>query len=150
MATCAVVGCLIAITFGMVMEKNNGTPNVAMFKHKGYIYRPDWFDRSSKWKGKTYAEAVDFCTSNNQMLCPYETICPFGPGSKAVGVNSGGFGVEKDDNSHGLAWVAINNAPNAWAHVGSKHRCLKYDFIHSGPPAWGVTGEENEEITARR
>ena len=82
--TCAVVGCLIAITFGVTIEKNNEPPNVAMFKHKGYVHTPNWFDRSSKWKGQTYAEAVDFCTSNNQMLCPYETISPSGPGYDAV------------------------------------------------------------------
>ena len=107
MVTCAVVGCLIAITFGMTMEKNNE------HQHEGYYaHRPNWFDRSSKWKGQTYDEAVDFFTSNNQMLCPYKNICPFGPGGKSVGVGSGGFGFE-EDNQYGLVWVAISNAPNA-------------------------------------
>ena len=71
---------------------------------------------------------------------------PLWSGGEAVGVGSGGFGFE-EDNPYGLAWVAINSAPNAWPHVGSKDNCLKYDFIHNGPPMWGVTGEENKEIT---
>ena len=59
--------------------------------------------RSSRWKGQTEAEAVDFCSSSNQMLCDYETIFPFGQGGEAAGVETRGKFVA-EDSRYGLTW----------------------------------------------
>lgn len=145
--TCAAIGSLVAIILGTTMQKKN-LPNIAMIKHKGTIHKPNWFDRP-KWQGQTYAEAVMFCEFNRQRLCDYDAICPFGLGSLPITSPDGAFHEEDDtpSNPRGVTWLPISDAPNSWVHVGPVDRCLKYDYIHSGPPSWGLTGEDNEEIT---
>ena len=92
-----------------MIEKNSELPITSMFKHEGAVDKPIGPVKSSiarssnKRKGQTYAEAVDFCLSNNQMLCDYEIICPFGQGAEAAGVGNGGKFVA-EDNPYGLAW----------------------------------------------
>jgi hypothetical protein len=102
-----------------------------------------WYDRSSGWNGQTYSEAYLFCLNQNQALpCPYEVICPYGEGAPPAG------GYRYPSGS----WVPMKESEqmeddNAWVGVSSDISCSRYDHLHAGPPAWGETGEGNEELT---
>jgi len=102
-----------------------------------------WFDRSTGWKGQTYTDAVNFCIDSAQAQpCHYEAICPLGPGS----IPFDGFQISSE------SWVPIMESEtmsndNAWVSVSPENPCKRYDRLHAAPPAWGLTGEGNEEIT---
>ena len=51
-------------------------------------------------------------------------------------------------SDHGASWAPINEPFNSWVAVGDLQVCVRYE--NSNPddhPIWGVTGEDNEEIT---
>lgn len=104
----------------------------------------EWFDRSTGWMGQTYADAFNFCMDSVQALpCRYEAICPYGSGT----IPFDGFQTTLSE-----AWVPIMMSDsvtndNAWVSVSPQNPCKKYDRVHAAPPAWGLTGEGNEEIT---
>ena len=56
---------------------------VAM-EHK---YDPNWYNRPKGWMGRTYSEAVEFCSKTHEgfALCPREAICPLGEDSEPLG-----------------------------------------------------------------
>lgn len=144
---CTLFTAIVAALFGVAArDAGHGEKNeqslLAYKRHDGGAAmnndEPNWYDRSN-WQGQTYAEAFKFCESKHQRLCTYKTICPFGPGGRATSPQS----VQSN-----LAWVPTQDAPNSWVQVGTNDHCLKYGFIHNGKkPSWGVTGEENEEMT---
>lgn len=48
----------------------------------------------------------------------------------------------------GVSWAPILDEVNEWVQVGSGlEECAPYSGIHEEKPAWGKTGEDNEEIT---
>eukprot|EP00579_Thalassiosira_antarctica_P029645 CAMPEP_0202030230 /NCGR_PEP_ID=MMETSP0905-20130828/64388_1 /ASSEMBLY_ACC=CAM_ASM_000554 /TAXON_ID=420261 /ORGANISM="Thalassiosira antarctica, Strain CCMP982" /LENGTH=1463 /DNA_ID=CAMNT_0048594023 /DNA_START=42 /DNA_END=4433 /DNA_ORIENTATION=- len=113
-------------------------------------YNPKWFNRSAGWNGQTYDEAVDFCVSKDptagSRLCPYEVICPTGPHHIPYG------GMVQDPNG---SWAPMSDSHNDWVQIGptsgssnsNKNMCLSYMNTHLMEPTWGLTGEDNEEIT---
>ena len=110
-------------------------------------YEPVFYDRSTGWTGQTWNEAITFCASrknnfNEQMaLCPFDALCPMGPGSMP-------FQGEKFDFFQ--TWVPINGAQeNEWIQVGSDPdtQCITHSQVVGHQADWGVTGVGNEGIT---
>jgi len=105
--------------------------------------RIQWFDRSTGWKGQTYAAAYNFCMeAANALPCEYSDICPSGQGA----IPDGGFRASSE------SWAPIKESAdleddNAWVSVSAENACTRYDRLHAAPPVWGETGEGNEEIT---
>jgi len=100
-------------------------------------YNPIWFDRETGWKGQTYQEARDFCQKLNDYIpCPFVVYCP-GDGTKVLGGRKDG----------GESWAAVIDANNEWVQVGAGGECNLYSATEGETPAWGLTGENNEEIT---
>lgn len=101
-----------------------------------------WYDRSTGWSGQTYDEAVDFCKSKKNakgkgmMLCEFDAYCPLGLDSTPIGP------YKKD-----MVWAPIANGPNRWIGLSADIRCKEYTAFYSSEPAWGLTGDYNEEIT---
>jgi len=103
-------------------------------------YRPRWYDRSKGWNGHSYIDALTFCAKQDSYIpCPYEAYCPSGPLTTPVG----GFKDEGEDGS----WAPIIDSPNGWVQVSSTNSCMKYGSVHNQPPAWGLSGQDNDEIT---
>lgn len=124
-------------------------------------YEPQSFDRDSGWLGHTYKEAIEFChisTLGKAVLCPYEAICPLGPGSVAAGgVRIDGLWTE-GGVTHKEQWAPIlsltpdelDEKANTWVNIGSVGSCVRYEDSASGReegPQWGLTGEGNHDIT---
>lgn len=128
-------------------------------------WKPTWFDRSSGWDGQTYSEAVAFCQLKgaSYVLCPYEVLCPSGPHSLPYGGTV---------DEPGDSWAPVSDSTNDWVQIGSEASiCLPYTNVNLQPPKvsspasfafpaglcvyltsgaivkWGVTGEENEQMT---
>jgi len=105
-------------------------------------YRPEWHDRERDWLGQTYLEAVEFCAEKEGYeICPFEAICPLGPDTEPLG------GYREDPNG---SWVPTIDSPNDWVQVSAKGAggtCKHYINEHAEAPHWGVTGEDNEDIT---
>ena len=95
---------------------------------------PARFGRSAGWRGRTYAEALAFCGSRpggGHMVCPYDALCPNGPGTEPAGgyaVGGGGDGDHddggddgEDADGDGLAdfsrWMPTLDGPNSWVQV---------------------------------
>ncbi|KAL7531697.1 hypothetical protein ACHAXR_008063 [Thalassiosira sp. AJA248-18] len=106
---------------------------------------PIWYDRTSGWSGQTYNEAVNFCRSltnirgETMMICPYEAYCPLGEGT----IPYGGVKATEPNGS----WAPIINNDNHWVQLGTENMCVPYTAIYPDPPAWGITGQNNEDRT---
>eukprot|EP00571_Detonula_confervacea_P005178 CAMPEP_0172328788 /NCGR_PEP_ID=MMETSP1058-20130122/60533_1 /TAXON_ID=83371 /ORGANISM="Detonula confervacea, Strain CCMP 353" /LENGTH=2032 /DNA_ID=CAMNT_0013045917 /DNA_START=48 /DNA_END=6146 /DNA_ORIENTATION=- len=110
-----------------------------VYKTASETYKPRWFDRTNGWNGRTFTDAFLFCSDfNNYMPCLYEAICPMGPHSMPLA------GYKDEPNG---SWAPLQDASNSWVQLGENASCVQYSHLHPGPPAWGVTGEDNEEIT---
>jgi hypothetical protein len=110
------------------------------------MFQPVWYDRST-WKGQAYLAAYQFCNSQNDKMqpCPYMAICPAGAGNVPLG------GAKKASGGN-VAWVPIKNEPNEWVQVSLSDGkqgeiCQLYSTTHGDAPHWGLTGEDNEELT---
>lgn len=106
------------------------------------MYEPTWFERDT-WSGQTYLEALQFCgqLGEDRGICPYEAICPLGVDSEPLG------GYREEPNG---AWVPISDDENQWVQVSHKFgsACIRYDHEHQeGNPRWGLTGEDDEDLT---
>jgi len=110
-------------------------------------YEPVWYDRSTGWTGRTWNEAISFCSSkknnfNEQMvLCPMDAICPMGSGQMPY------QGTKPDFLQ---TWVPIYAAQeNEWVQIGSDPdtQCMTHEQIFGHQADWGLTGIGNEEIT---
>jgi len=102
-------------------------------------FNPVGYDRSSGWDGQTYRDALLFCASKNSKIpCPYEALCPHGSDGPPVG--------GEKDGVNGV-WVPIMDSANSWLQIGWKDTCMKYIDLKPHPPAWGLTGKDNEGIT---
>lgn len=57
-------------------------------------------------------------------------------------------GAKDGPNEDGM-WAPISDDANAWVHVSSFDSCLTYDYMNKvdESPHWGLSGEDNEEIT---
>ena len=135
------------------MDVDEGSSDVqsgnSMMEAYGYVvekYAPKWFDRSEGWSGKSYADALAFCSIKDSYIpCPYEAYCPLGPGSLPTG---GYDGTEE-------AWAAMIDAPNSWVQIGSYEKndmsnsCMKWNDVpgHDTPPMWGLKGNSDDDIT---
>ena len=101
-------------------------------------FKPVWFGRNQTWSGQTWAEADNFCkTKENSRLCPYEVYCPTGPNHLPYG------GVRPET----VAWAPIIDANNAWVSVSEQNTCVTYTVLNLMNPEWGISGEDNEEMT---
>jgi len=118
----------------------SGTGEVA-FRYEDIAekHRPNWYDRSEGWVGRTYNEAVAFCLNRAQVLCPYEAYCPMADLDSPLG------GVIEDEPNG--SWVATSDVPNSWISVGPEDTCKPYDAVNGEVPEWGITGIANEEVT---
>ena len=101
-------------------------------------YKPVWFSRNQGWTGNTYAAADAFCKSKeNSMLCPYEVYCPTGPNHLPYG------GIRPEST----VWAPISDSKNGWVSVSGQNTCVTYMVMNLNNPLWGLTGEDNEEMT---
>mmetsp|Transcript_12430 Transcript_12430/g.19128 ORF Transcript_12430/g.19128 Transcript_12430/m.19128 type:complete len:834 (+) Transcript_12430:2-2503(+) len=101
------------------------------------LFNPTWFDRETGWKGQTYQESTDFCNKiNGYVPCPHNIYCP-GDGKKVLGGR-------KDE---GESWAAVVDGFNEWVQVGAGGECNLYSANEGESPSWGLTGDNNEEIT---
>jgi hypothetical protein len=104
-------------------------------------YKPVAYDRQSGWGGSTYADAIIFCANQESRIpCPYEAYCPNGEYADPYG------GVS--DNPNG-AWAPMMDAPNSWVQIGKVATCQNYNDMHSHPPLWGLTEEDDSESFTR-
>ena len=102
---------------------------------------PKWFDRSSGWEGTTHQAALQFCASNERVLCPYAAYCPLGPKSP---IPYGGFKTERFGT---LAPAIATGGKNMWIRVGKDEKgdgevCTFVELEAS----WGQD-KSNEEVT---
>ena len=92
-------------------------------------YVPRDFGRSAGWSGTTHAEAVEFCAGvrSDYGLCPYDAICPRGPGAAPRGPGPHWDGPRWDDAD--VQWVPVaaeddgdgdGAGGEAWAQVGRR------------------------------
>lgn len=104
-------------------------------------YRAIWHDRSSGWTGQTYDEAFSFCSKiPGHDLCPYEVYCPLGESGEP-------YGNIMIDEPYG-SWAPVSDDFNEWVRVsGDNNTCALFTSINPGRPNWGLTGEDNEEVT---
>lgn len=109
---------------------------------------PKWYNRDDGWLGRTYDEAVDFCSSiveneSQYRLCPYQEMCPNGPHNLPLPYGDYTF----VDGS----WAPISDTHNNWVQVGVSKTdmlCVTYETFSGGLlPSWGLTGEYDEEFT---
>ena len=108
---------------------------------------PKSFNRDSGYTGQSFHDAVKFCEGiDGYDICPYEAICPEGPGSIPLG-GSRPAGTYTPDEADNGAWVPILNNINEWVQLGLMNSCLAYSHMHPDKPDWGMTGQDNEEIT---
>jgi len=122
---------------GVVMDEQLSV----VYQTVGETYRPKLFDRNQGWKGQTYSEAFAFCVDFDfYMPCPYEAICPLGKGTVPLGGN-------KESNTKGGSWAPILEGHNEWVQLSEDGSCVQWSHLHPGPPPWGETGEDNEELT---
>lgn len=102
-------------------------------------FRVVGYDRDSGWTGQTYGDALEFCAGKNSKIpCPYEAVCPMERMGDPVG------GIVEDENG---AWAPIMDSPNGWVQLGRHDPCARYTDVKPHPPAWGLTGRDNEKIT---
>eukprot|EP00571_Detonula_confervacea_P008023 CAMPEP_0172314916 /NCGR_PEP_ID=MMETSP1058-20130122/23519_1 /TAXON_ID=83371 /ORGANISM="Detonula confervacea, Strain CCMP 353" /LENGTH=807 /DNA_ID=CAMNT_0013028871 /DNA_START=128 /DNA_END=2548 /DNA_ORIENTATION=- len=81
-------------------------------------YKPQWFDRSTGWNGKTYLQALAFCASVESMIiCPSAAICPDGDGGNVYGGYKMASYTNKADTRGGEAWTPIMDSVNNWLQV---------------------------------
>lgn len=100
-------------------------------------YVSSWHDRSGGWKGQSYFEALQFCAKKGSFVpCPYEAICPLGPGKHVVG------GLKST-----TSYAPIVDIPNGWVSVGPQETCMPYNAYNPVPPEWGLSGNGSEEVT---
>jgi len=103
-------------------------------------YHQLWYGRSHGWLGQTYQDAVNFCENTpSGNLCPYEAYCPLADKDTPVG------GVKQEGSN--ASWAPVSDVPNTWISVGEDNTCMLHHAINGGPPQWGLTGVNNEEIT---
>jgi hypothetical protein len=101
--------------------------------------QPIYYNRSHGWDGQTYAQALEFCASRESRVpCPYTAVCPNGKGRPPLG------GVK--ENGAG-SFVPIIDTPNQWVQLSHTRVCELYSSLYGAPPEWGLTGEQNEELT---
>lgn len=112
------------------------TMNMTLLYHKiSASHRPVWYDRSTGWTGRTWDEAISFCTAHdNNIPCPYEVYCP---NEKTL--------LSGIMDTDGVSWAPIMNAHNEWVQVGSGGtECALYSLFHNGQsPTWGEDGSSS-------
>jgi len=110
-------------------------------------YLPQWYGRREGWEGQTYLAAVEFCSTKHDgyLPCPYEAICPFGPGSQPLG----GYKDEPEGT-----WAPMGDRPNTWVSVSHNvgKSCVRFSDLDVSElseegPEWGLTGTESEAFT---
>ena len=83
---------------------------------------------SAGWRGRTYAEALAFCGSRPgglHTVCPYDALCPNGPGTEPAGGYAVGGDTDDEDGADadgdGVAdysrWMPTLDGPNSWVQV---------------------------------
>jgi len=101
-----------------------------------------WFDREDGWDGTTYAQAVEFCGSKeNMVICPSAAICPDGA--------NGPFDFADDGSEEGggsSSWAPILDDFNDWIKIGGDNLCVRWSSLNEKLPGWGLDGDE-ESIT---
>jgi len=139
-----------------VLEGEDSTPSTSAseppmldigqeYQESALAYEPIWYGRSEGWPGQTYNEAIGFCRAQKNslgeqmMVCPYSAYCPLGEG----GVPYGGI---KEEGQRG-SWAPIVNSENNWVGLDNNNKCMEYKSLYPDGPAWGITGEDNEDMT---
>ncbi|KAL7552991.1 hypothetical protein ACHAWF_016232 [Thalassiosira exigua] len=112
-------------------------------------YQPQWYDRENGWEGVTYADAVEYCSSVNQILCPIEAYCPDGNGQLPFGVAAARQSTI-DLSSYSPApidgqesWGPVADDYNEWVKLDTQNVCALYTFMHPNKPNWGTKGAED-------
>lgn len=98
------------------VEEEGISKHDKLFQDLSAAYRPIWFDRSTGWKGQTYQEAIEFCSTYSDYIpCPYNVYCP-----RNKELLSGVMEHE------GESWSAVINMNNEWVQVGTDNPCELY------------------------
>jgi len=114
-------------------NQNQNQPNVQVDAITNAIrtFDPTWYSRMTGWEGITYADAQQFCTTRNRVLCAYEMYCIDGPN----GLPYGGI------RPNGEQWAPVSNGENQYVQVGDQFTCKRYTDLHDKKkPEWGLTG----------
>ena len=90
--------------------------------------RPKWYNRSSGWRGGTFKNAVEFCSSVLRQPCPYTAYCPAGEDKHPLGGT-------KDRQE---LWSPFS--PNEFVSIGLNQTCK-----HEKTPL-GVLGHNETSI----
>ena len=119
--------------FGGIDELDFDLLEVKLTQH----FNPTWFDRETGWRGQTYEESTEFCNKiDGYIPCPHYVYCP-GDGKKVLGGRK----------EEGESWAAVVDGFNEWVQVGAGGECNLYSANEGETPGWGLTGDNNEEIT---
>ena len=112
------------------------------YKQAAQTFTPVQHTREQGWTGQTYLDAVEFCGNHDGLsLCPYAAICPMGPGEEPLG------GYRDEPNGSWIPILESTGEGNEWVNVAEKDTCIQYTGIYPTNPVWGVTGEDNEDMT---
>ncbi|KAK1737323.1 hypothetical protein QTG54_012190 [Skeletonema marinoi] len=119
--------------FGGIDELDFDLLEVKLTQH----FNPTWFDRETGWRGQTYEESTEFCNKiDGYIPCPHYVYCP-ADGKKVLGGRK----------EEGESWAAVVDGFNEWVQVGAGGECNLYSANEGETPGWGLTGDNNEEIT---
>ncbi|KAL7549978.1 hypothetical protein ACHAWF_013235, partial [Thalassiosira exigua] len=107
---------------------------------------PTWYNaQDDGWTGGSHSDAIDFCISKGQQLCPFAAYCPLGH-SSVVLEGSG----HEDANRPSEQWAPTINRPNEWVMIGTLNnnestQCLEYEDVYNGEsPSWGLDDSRSE------
>jgi hypothetical protein len=105
-------------------------------------YEPQWYDRATGWSGSSYGEAMEFCsamtsfiTERLMTLCPYDAMCPGGPGSNPAVLMQSVDDVQRSP---------VLDLEGVWVFVGGEKVCMGELWDTSESNAAG--GGESEEM----
>jgi hypothetical protein len=125
----------------------------AMYQSVTGQFQPKFYDRSTGWTGQTYIEALEFCQTDNayspgmMRVCPYVAVCPGGQGSRPLNGHKNENTPEQAIMDYGGSWVPVIDGPNEWVSIGNDNSCVMYSTLKGEGPAWGESGEGNEQNT---
>jgi len=108
-------------------------------------YKPVWYNSGEGWHGSSYDDAVDFCLSKSQQLCPLAAYCPNGPDYDGPPLFLHAYAFQGEqwapyagDNT----WVLISDM-----YVGNSEKsgvCTPYFELFHANPDWGQDGTKSE------
>ena len=99
---------------------------------------PVWYGHEDGWASGSHDDAIVFCNTKDQQLCPFAAYCPSGPNSPVLK----GHGAAGDMSDQ---WAPTINKPNQWVLIKWPEKDNKSDECVTSEPSWGLDGSSYEK-----